>query len=644
MTSSRTAADLQLAGSTRWIDGVVCAAVGIAMLAWTWRTWPDVLVDFGGELYVPWRLSEGDVLYRDVAYFTGPLSPYVNALWFRIFGASFLTLAWANIAVIAAIAVLLHRLSSRLGDRASACAATVVFLVLFAFAELEAYGNSNYVAPYAHETTHGTLIALAALACLERWMRAGRRMWIGAVGFAIGLSFLTKVEYFLAVGAMCAVGVAGRVWSGRRNARRALASIAVAVGAMLVPPITAFAALRSAMGASSALRGTLGAWMYVFDSRITSLRFYRFVMGTDRPLENARLLFQWCLPYVAVLGIGVLFAFALRGSRSSASASSCSTSGPSASAGSRAGESASHGSGSGKRRALVERSVAFAIACAVTAAGILLLQPTPRLWLEAFRPLSLFTALAFLAAILALRRDRGRTEHSSKALLRASFCAFALVLLSKMVLNTRIQGYGYALAMPATIVACLAITSWIPSAIERRGWNAAPFRGVAYGVLAAALLSHLSIMSGYFAAKTNVVGSGADAIRADARGPLVEQTLVALRARVKPDDTLAVLPEGVMLNYWLRAKTPARYINYMPPELLMFGEDAMLADFEARPPRWIVLAHKSTSEYGLPFFGRDYGQRLFAWIDAHYAIEASFGDPPLERGSRFGLRILRRRT
>ena len=60
------------------------ALAGAAMLAWTWGTWPNVLVDFGRELYVPWRLTEGEVLYRDIAYFTGPLSPYLNALWFRL--------------------------------------------------------------------------------------------------------------------------------------------------------------------------------------------------------------------------------------------------------------------------------------------------------------------------------------------------------------------------------------------------------------------------------------------------------------------------------------------------------------------------------------------------------------------------------
>ena len=51
---------------TARVGPVIVAATGLALLAWTWRAWPDPLVDFGRELYVPWRLAEGDALFRDV--------------------------------------------------------------------------------------------------------------------------------------------------------------------------------------------------------------------------------------------------------------------------------------------------------------------------------------------------------------------------------------------------------------------------------------------------------------------------------------------------------------------------------------------------------------------------------------------------
>ena len=68
---------------------------GLAFFAltwWSWRKWPDPLIDFGRELYVPWQITEGRVLYRDIESLFRPLFPYVNALWFRLFGVSLTTL------------------------------------------------------------------------------------------------------------------------------------------------------------------------------------------------------------------------------------------------------------------------------------------------------------------------------------------------------------------------------------------------------------------------------------------------------------------------------------------------------------------------------------------------------------------------
>jgi hypothetical protein len=80
----------------------------------------------------------------------------------------------------------------------------------------------------------------------------------------------------------------------------------------------------------------------------------------------------------------------------------------------------------------------------------------------------------------------------------------------------------------------------------------------------------------------------------------------------------------------------------MPPELLLFGEDAMLERFRAHPPDAIALVHKDTREYGAPLFGRDYGQKLAAWARSNYHPVRVFGDPPLEPGSNFGIAILAR--
>ena len=87
-----------------WLSRLGCfvAVLGaaVAMLWLSWAKWPDPLIDFGRELYVPWMLAGGKVLYRDLLYFRGPLSPYLNALWFVLFGTGLHTLVWMNLVLL----------------------------------------------------------------------------------------------------------------------------------------------------------------------------------------------------------------------------------------------------------------------------------------------------------------------------------------------------------------------------------------------------------------------------------------------------------------------------------------------------------------------------------------------------------------
>src|SRR4051794_19306410 len=86
----------------QWWGGIVVAMAFVAAAALTWRKWPDCLIDFGLQLYLPWKISTGSVLYRDVMYLTGgPLSQHFDAVLFKLFGVSLLTLIISNLTIAA---------------------------------------------------------------------------------------------------------------------------------------------------------------------------------------------------------------------------------------------------------------------------------------------------------------------------------------------------------------------------------------------------------------------------------------------------------------------------------------------------------------------------------------------------------------
>lgn len=63
-------------------------AVFLILSLISWNRWLEPYVDSGRELMVPLRVAQGEQLYRDVAFYHGPLGPLLAAGVDRLAGAS----------------------------------------------------------------------------------------------------------------------------------------------------------------------------------------------------------------------------------------------------------------------------------------------------------------------------------------------------------------------------------------------------------------------------------------------------------------------------------------------------------------------------------------------------------------------------
>jgi hypothetical protein len=264
-------------------------------------------------------------------------------------------------------------------------------------------------------------------------------------------------------------------------------------------------------------------------------------------------------------------------------------------------------------------------------------------WMDFFRPLPLFVVTAGIVFFLQLYRRYRTGQPLDRAIRQLSLTIFALVLLGKMILNARIYHYGFVLAMPATLLLVVAILDWLPQAVASFGGAGGVVRGAGLAMLGVAVVALLGFQSHAMSAKTNLVGTGADAFWSDWRGQFVNEALQALADKGGSDNTLAVFPEGVMINYLARCSNPTPYIFFTPFDVNLFGEEKILAAIQARPPDLVILVHKNTWEYGYPYFGKDYGQKLMAWILDSYEQVYRTGDQPFQPNSRFGIVLMRRK-
>jgi hypothetical protein len=231
---------------------------------------------------------------------------------------------------------------------------------------------------------------------------------------------------------------------------------------------------------------------------------------------------------------------------------------------------------------------------------------------------------------------------------------FGLALLAKLGFFTRISHYGFALAMPAFAGAVYLFVWLLPRLLEQRYQvRFHLFRATACLVLMTGFV-HLFLRSEFYYLQKNVpVGRGGDKIMA--YGPTVdpfhgkvEVALSWVQTNVPPEATLAVLPEGAMINYLSRRVNPTPCLVWVPPVMAVFGQTNMAAAFEENSPDYVLIIARNTSEFGVGFFGyyQGYGTELMQWMDDHYdrVYPADpTGKSPSGSKSFFGLQIMKRR-
>lgn len=576
----------------QWLGPACIAAAGIITAWWSWLTWCDPIVDFGRELYLPWQISEGRVLYRDLYSTFGPLSPHFNALLFKVFGVGLHTLVYANLLILALSTAMLYRLLLRIADRLAATVGGLCLVVLFGFCQYLTTGNYNWICPYSHELTHGAALSLAAMLAFCRFIDTRRTAWLITTGLVTGLVFLTKPEIFVAlVGALtiALISVVRTKAIGRQ--------FAIAIGATLAAPLLCVLLLSAVLPFDAALRGAAGMWLYMFDTRITlGHHFYKIGAGIDDVAGHSRQLVLMALAIIALLTPGYFIA----------------------------------------RRA--SRRLSWQIVGAIAASAVVVLAIVAlhrnRLidWENIARPLPLFTLIPTILLTVKAFRTGDRT-----AVAAMMQCWFALLLLAKMILNSRIHGYGFVQAMPAFAVLVVSVTYWLPRRIDRYGLRGLPFVAPALTMLVCFAWVYLSISNAQIEKKTQWLATGRDTFRSDGRAESFNMVISRIQQNSTAEATLVVFPEGAMFNYLARRRSSVPYILYIPHQVDIVGEANLLAALQANPPDLIIIIARNLDEYGVATFGIEYARRLWDWVRRDYGKHVLQVDHGPMRKRLFGM-------
>jgi hypothetical protein len=267
-------------------------------------------------------------------------------------------------------------------------------------------------------------------------------------------------------------------------------------------------------------------------------------------------------------------------------------------------------------------------------------------WMELPRSLPLIIAGIIIYSFGKLRIHITGEKLDIPLILVHVFAGFSFILLWKIILNTHLYLYGFGLAMPATLITIYLLLAPLANRIAKKFGNVVFVRVLSVMIIVIFVFVHFGFSYDLYALKTFSVGSEENRMitwtpEVSEKGVIFNKALEKIEEIIKQEENFIVLPEGVMLNFLAKRKNPSPYINFMPPEIIIFGEDQIITAFRGAAPDYVLLMDKDTSVYGYPYFGKDYGNKLFRWVKENYKPLCTIGNQPFS-GRGFGIIIAKR--
>jgi hypothetical protein len=541
---------------------VFAAAVAVATAALfvvSRGKWSDALIDSGREWIVPDALARGGLLYRDVVYWFGPLTPHVQAVFLRAFGSNYASLVLAGALGASAALALLYAVLRRVSGRREAGLWTALAIPALVFMP----NAGGALLGMGYRIWHAAAFTLAGVALAAGTARLRIRLFLA--GACAGLAGLCRTEWGLA--AIAAVAFACVVRERRRG--RGLGDAVIAA--------TGFAAVFGA-----------GLGFFLWRAGAEAVLGDSHVLLTGLPPETRHFLVAFSgvrdwrngvleLLYSGAMWTGIFLLATLLSRPAPADRPKLLTA-LGAVLAVLALVAVLGGAGS---------AVLFSAAPLISLAGLLAGLRRGR-----GSAAAALSACGLLGLVLSYRRPFhiGDSAYVAPPLLFAFVCAAGLLHLA--IARSRTRG----------------------ERTRRRdavGWTVAALVAAAF---VGRMLGYSSIESEAIAGTREMLSARPELARE------IEELSAAVAASTREGDTLVVFPEGEVVNLLSGRRNPIRQKLYLPGYLTDANEAAILEELARASPAAVVLWRRPTSEYDRSLFGEDYGRRIHAWIEENYRL------------------------
>jgi hypothetical protein len=562
----------------------------------------DIFIDVSREVTVPLRILDGQIIYKDFHYEYGPFVPYYFSIVSKIFGVGLDTFRLTGLAISIAISLLIFKFSCFYIDRKFALLSSLVFIFVFAF---HAVGVNifNYIFPYSYTSIFGVLFLLLLYFKTYSYYVYNKNLELVFIALIFSVCLLTKLEVILSAITLVSLLFflnAKKIMRHQESGKWfGYVSVKIARNIFIVFCVIPLLFVIYFTEIIVYLNNEI---IYLINKNLNN-PIGRSALGIDDFSFNLSRSLKSVLFFVFY---GALFFYLDKKS-------------------------------SIKNSYSIIRLLLFLVAL-ILSSFYVFSYGYNYLYFGTGIFLILFS-FYLLVSIYYRQNDKNMRDKIMLIVVISS-----LALTCRMIFNNSVEFYGFYLLVPASVCVVIAIFHYVPLFVRYKFKRKAGFFKCAFSIY------FLIMCFSAYSNTSNITGNKNKILNTD-KGYLyvyeyqyfaVQSLLNDFKGKLQSDDTILVLPEGYMLNYFLGV-TPNSFNNSHIPDLMEGDrEKKLIEEIELKKFDYVIITSRYTIEFGRSVLGKDYLQDAVKHIYSKYEPVYLYGDIPFSDFNKFGILVLKR--
>jgi hypothetical protein len=241
-------------------------------------------------------------------------------------------------------------------------------------------------------------------------------------------------------------------------------------------------------------------------------------------------------------------------------------------------------------------------------------------------PLRALPFLLFAFMVIAWPREKAEKEMKAESAALFIISAYSLAILARVSLRVPSGGAFGGYFLPTSLILfCYLFLRALPRALWHWTQDQPSTRraGLIGRGLLVVLLITTTVIFGVRYRKTfsyEITTRRGHFFAPRVSGATIDETLRFIEQETRPDEAIAVLPEGSDLAFLTGRRMPLRHQILIPGLMSEKDEQGAIDRLQKEQVRYILIVNRPMREFGVEAFGRDFYPSLGRWIEERYEL------------------------